>query len=158
MGDEADLSLITKAFGVSRESLGKNTVDVDLFADALRGEIWPGRFRMLHRVYAQLQREDGSDLEESLELRAMEQRLCQAFPPRKRGQPAYEAEPLELMQALPLLRAHTKVPRAAFVRWMADLTFHLPDHASFVAQVSKMWGAGALAMKGREERVWSVLR
>merc|ERR1712194_720168 len=120
--------------------------------------IWPGRFRMLQRLYARFQRENGSDLEESLELRWLEERLWQAFPPRKRGQPAYEAEPPELMKALPILRAHTKVPRAVFVRWMADLTFHLPDHASFVAQVSKMWGAGCLALKGREERVWSLLR
>lgn len=132
---DADLGLIGRAFAfVPSDDIGRG-VDVDAFVDALRGEITPGRMLSLARLYAHFQREEGT--EESLDVQSLSRRLAYAAPWEG---PEQGASPDELVGALPLLRAHTKVPLGSFQRWMCDLTFCVSDHAQFDCQVAAMWG------------------
>ncbi|CAK0881177.1 unnamed protein product [Prorocentrum cordatum] len=141
--EQADLIAETFAVqhgGHERPATADRLVDVDLFVDAVRGHPSPFRTRLLGRLYTQLQAEAGMAPGDSLMMHWVQERLRQRLPPEGRGQLPRAHTPEELLGALPLLRTHAGLRRAAFARWMADVTYHLPSHEAFVARVEELWG------------------
>jgi len=174
---DEDLALLGRAFGVSSSAAvaaaedgaggsgsgsggdggGALLVDVDLLADALRGEPCPGRHTMLFRLFAKLQREAGVKEDECLDCGWLAERLWEAMPREKLGQKMPPFTPDELLGCLPLLRTNAALTRANFLRWAADLVFHIPGHMQFAANFREVWGHPPEA-SAIEERLWRFLR
>jgi len=134
---------------------GADLIDADLLADAVRGEPSPGRHRIFERIYTRLQREVGRGAGTALTVRCLEERLASALDPERPGMRIPELLPEELMNVLPLLRAHSGVPRYVFVRWMADVCFHIPTHSQLMARMREMWGPFPDLLSEAEARCWS---
>lgn len=169
---DEDLALLASVFGAQMPpepagedkdddaSLGngysEKCIDADLFADALRGETSPGRHSLIARLYAELQREAGIDANMSLVCGWVEARLWRAVPADQPGAQNSQPElmPEEVMGAMPLVRNHSHISREEFVRWVADLTFHIPSHAAFLAHMQHMWGGCFALTSVQEEWHW----
>jgi len=152
--DDSDLAMMARTFGNA-----EGAIAVDLFVDGLRGPVAPGRHRCLERLYEQLQRDQGIDANECPDIRWVEEKLWDAKPPELKYKPEKITSPHELLRGLPLLRAHTRITRHAFVRWMLDLTYLKSDYSSFVDLVGDMWGTHiVLHNTDREARLWNMMR
>jgi len=150
---EEDMNLIARTWGVRGDEQG--LVDANYFCDALRGESSPGRRKCMIRLYAQLQRDAGILEHASLDSEWLTSRLWPTLRPWARpGVKQYPFTPDELMGALPLLRSHGALSRAAFVRLTADLTYNVPTHAEFTAFIHGVWGLQIEAMPD-EASLWN---
>lgn len=149
---KGDIALIAHAFAAAGCD---GRIDADLFVDALRGEVTPGREACIVRMYAQLQQDAGLRPSECLFCEYISSRLHHAVPAEVSGQRTPDYTPQEVMGVLQIRRTHTGLPRAAFLRWISDLTFHLPRHGDFAEAMTAMWGL-PLQVTPKEVRLWSL--
>mmetsp|Transcript_46714 Transcript_46714/g.84316 ORF Transcript_46714/g.84316 Transcript_46714/m.84316 type:complete len:668 (+) Transcript_46714:64-2067(+) len=136
-----DLELLSGRFRVEGKKGAEQLIDVDLFADDLRGDTSPARRLILHRLYSRLQEEAKISPKSSLTVAWARWRLESATPT---ALPGVEDRPVsveDVMNALPLLRTHSGITRPAFVRWNLDLCIHIPTHAAFLKRQKQLWGA-----------------
>eukprot|EP00929_Paragymnodinium_shiwhaense_P067065 TRINITY_DN33744_c0_g2_i1.p1 TRINITY_DN33744_c0_g2~~TRINITY_DN33744_c0_g2_i1.p1 ORF type:complete len:729 (-),score=88.99 TRINITY_DN33744_c0_g2_i1:123-2309(-) len=147
------------ASGHPRDELKRWVIDVDVLADALRGmDVSPCRTLCLERLYAQLQGEAQLPSDQSLDLHWIERRLYEAIPPETPGMKDRTiGSPQELLRGIPVLRSYRRISQSAFVRWISDLCYNLPDHVSFAAKMEEMWGT-PLPASAREARLWQLPR
>eukprot|EP00747_Dinoflagellata_sp_TGD_P126531 gnl/TRDRNA2_/TRDRNA2_174289_c0_seq2.p1 gnl/TRDRNA2_/TRDRNA2_174289_c0~~gnl/TRDRNA2_/TRDRNA2_174289_c0_seq2.p1 ORF type:complete len:830 (+),score=110.40 gnl/TRDRNA2_/TRDRNA2_174289_c0_seq2:86-2575(+) len=151
---DEDVSLVQDAFVATSQD---SKIDADMFADAIRGETSPGRQDILIRLYAQLQREAGFNPADNycLDVEWLADRMWKGLPPDRPGVKQPKFTPNELMGVMPLLRTHTAIPRAAFLRWAGDLTYHLSTHEAFAEYLQMMWGCPVDALP-REHWLWGL--
>eukprot|EP00931_Biecheleriopsis_adriatica_P045214 TRINITY_DN25917_c0_g1_i2.p1 TRINITY_DN25917_c0_g1~~TRINITY_DN25917_c0_g1_i2.p1 ORF type:complete len:709 (+),score=135.43 TRINITY_DN25917_c0_g1_i2:180-2129(+) len=109
-------------------------LDIDLLCDALRGEISPGRQILLQRLYAVLQAKLGLEATQSLSVKQAQLILDKQLDENRL------LPPVDVMNALPLLRGHAQITRAAFVRWNLDLSAFAGTNAAFLAFMAEIWG------------------
>merc|ERR1719229_686628 len=60
------------------------------------------------------------------------------------------------MNALPLLRLHSCIPRISFCRWLADLCYHIPTHAAFLLRMREFWGPMPGLISSAEGLQWNL--
>jgi hypothetical protein len=162
--NQRDLTLLSDVFAIGKRYSGGSGsdcfVDADRLADALRGEISPGRRRYLARLYAHLQREESVSAKGSITVAWIEERLCREIPPEVPVQRKFEhltndgARAHDVLATLPVVRAQVGLTCSAFVRWVSDLCFREPSHGAFVARVHRMWGACPEMADEREAKSW----
>lgn len=126
-------------------------VNVDLFLDALRGEMSVGRSRTLDQLYTLLLKQVGKPTE-SLSTSwiqfHLEKIAAQRIRPRELGQ----FPPEDLMAALPLLRSHAAVTRQIFLRWQMDVLALVHQHEALLHFLREIWGDVVLKLLTDEEK------
>ncbi|CAL1147182.1 unnamed protein product [Cladocopium goreaui] len=151
---ETDLQLLAQRFGSEcLESFDSDEamVNVDLFLDALRGEMSVGRSRTLDQLYTLLLKQVGKPTESlptSWIQFHLEKIAAQRIRPRELGQ----FPPEDLMAALPLLRSHAAVTRQIFLRWQMDVLALVHQHEALLHFLREIWGDVVLKLLTDEEK------
>lgn len=123
---EADLQLLAQRFPPPEGFGLERLVDVDLFLDALRGEVSVGRGRLLDQLYSLLQRQARAAELDSLGVAWIQSHLMAV---EAIGQ---DFTSTAVLAALPMLRRHGAVTRATFRRWQLDVLALVAPHELFL--------------------------
>lgn len=153
---DEDLKLMELTWSVPSDgNIHETFVDAHAFCDALRGEPSPGRHQCVMRLYTQLQRDAGIPEHSSLDADWLASRLWPTLRPWNRpGVKLPPFTPDDLLGALPLLRSHSALTRAAFLRCTADLAFTIASHSEFIEFIYRVWGL-EVEVKPLESELWN---